>query len=517
MAYDPNNVGKYYYCRNRFSQSFISVGNKPGQCIPFSARYWNGSNHELRSGETTFALGTYIAFLATEYRLFKDSSLRTDHTIKELYYALEALNRLDYNAETFTEIPNSNPPQNYPPKLSGYLVRHDINYDTFLKDNPKITLGFPDTCSNTPTGYIHNSGQTTPVNKIRSASYKPVSRDHIFRIIWGLLLATKLIDDGLHYVKKKFMDGESDFKTECRAIHNRIKDFLSKNNGKIKTPDGNQFIGGNMTADMGTIKKSSEHIMGTPRGSIFPRPWAGFMWTGWMNGRMSMEKQNLSGNRYNAWKRSWKYGYESFFLYYGKLAYNWPMSSNLKKRKKRESILKSTTEFYLNVFPCKGNFNHSDSDYSIFGWAMPDRSERSLADAYFGMHATGNFNSLDFLLMHNLYYLNHFEELGSFPERNNQDYDINPAYIDKSVMQAELMRVEKYLSQQSVNDYMRFYKHTIRAGLKKYDNQSSDFISSFLRKSRWALISISSSYNKLKKQREEYKERLEEMGRSFKQ
>ncbi|AEV33191.1 hypothetical protein [Owenweeksia hongkongensis] len=513
MAYDPNNVGKYYYCRNRFAESFISIGNKPGQCIPFSSRYWNGTHHELRSGETTFTLGTYIAFLATEYRLFKNSNLSTEQTVKELFYALDALNRLDYNAETFTQIPNSNPPKNFPPKLSGYLVRHDIDYSTFLEENPKITSGFPDVNASAITGYIKNSGLTTTINKIRAASYKPVSRDHIFRIIWGLLLATKLLDDDLHFAQEKFMDGESDFKTECRAIHRRVKNFLSKNGGKIQTPDGTVPIGGNMVIDMAAIKKSSENITGNPRGYKLLSPWAGFMWTGWMNGRMSMEKQCISGNYYKAWNRSWKYGYESFFLYYGKLVYNWPMGSSAGKRQKRDAKLKATTEFYLNVFPCQGNFNHTDSDFTPFGWAMPDRSERSIADAYFGMHAKGNFNSLDFLLMHNFYYLNHFTELGPFPENTNQDYAIDPNYIDKEVMKTELARVQKHIDHQSVNDYMRFYKHTIRAGLKKYNSGPSNFISSFLRKSRWALISFGSSYNQLKKERKEFKEKLEEMGR----
>jgi hypothetical protein len=62
--------------------------------------------------DASLRLGWYIAVLATEYKLLNVQGLDTYQTRKELYYALEAFNRLDLNAESYFNLadPNNNNP-----------------------------------------------------------------------------------------------------------------------------------------------------------------------------------------------------------------------------------------------------------------------------------------------------------------------------------------------------------------------------------------------------------------------
>ena len=80
-------------------------------------------------------LGWYIAVLDTEYKLLNNQGLDTYQTRKELYYALEAFNRLDLNAESYFNLAGtSNPNQAISPPISdlnGFFIRDDMT-DNFL-------------------------------------------------------------------------------------------------------------------------------------------------------------------------------------------------------------------------------------------------------------------------------------------------------------------------------------------------------------------------------------------------
>lgn len=68
--------------------------------------------------------------LATEYKLLNDQGLDTYQTRKELYYALEAFNRLDLNAESYFNLAGDTFPNQaiYPPSsdLNGFFIRDDV-------------------------------------------------------------------------------------------------------------------------------------------------------------------------------------------------------------------------------------------------------------------------------------------------------------------------------------------------------------------------------------------------------
>ena len=87
--------------------------------------------HEFGLSDASLRLGWYIAVLATEYKLLNVQGLDTYQTRKELYYALEAFNRLDLNAESYFNLaaPNNNPNQAISPSsddLNGFFIRDDM-------------------------------------------------------------------------------------------------------------------------------------------------------------------------------------------------------------------------------------------------------------------------------------------------------------------------------------------------------------------------------------------------------
>ena len=97
-----HNLEKYWYFRDRQKAEFVIIDNPdlPGTNIPF--RRLTGV-FVKNNGQTKFGwyapggpgvngidgpMGTYLALLATEYRLLKDYGQDYSQTLIELYYAL---------------------------------------------------------------------------------------------------------------------------------------------------------------------------------------------------------------------------------------------------------------------------------------------------------------------------------------------------------------------------------------------------------------------------------------------
>ena len=132
-----NNMQKYVYYKQRFLNNFIAVGNGLGESLPLDIRRLEkkpttiGQNvHEFGIGDATVRLGWYIAVLATEYKLLNDQGLDTYQTRKELYYALEAFNRLYLNAESYFNLAGTSTPNQAisfsSDDLNGFFIRDDM-------------------------------------------------------------------------------------------------------------------------------------------------------------------------------------------------------------------------------------------------------------------------------------------------------------------------------------------------------------------------------------------------------
>ncbi|MDZ4759366.1 MAG: hypothetical protein SGJ10_14665 [Bacteroidota bacterium] len=105
------NKQKYWDYRDRLKKWFINVSADRGGSQPMQTRgmsrfdgrdYTTGGNHFphktswMNWGDNvTMHIGYYIATLAMEYKLLKKNGQDTKATLKEICYALNALNRLD--------------------------------------------------------------------------------------------------------------------------------------------------------------------------------------------------------------------------------------------------------------------------------------------------------------------------------------------------------------------------------------------------------------------------------------
>src|SRR4051812_40032106 len=97
------NLQKYWVYRERL-KNFVTVGDCQGCSLPASKR--GGSNsgevNRISYPDETCRLGLYIGLLACEYKLLKNTGDPfLAQTKKELFFALQAFNRLDHSAEAW--------------------------------------------------------------------------------------------------------------------------------------------------------------------------------------------------------------------------------------------------------------------------------------------------------------------------------------------------------------------------------------------------------------------------------
>jgi hypothetical protein len=150
--------------RNRLKEQFLVIGDCHGCSIPAS-RYNSHTNMLHIDDESLRHLGWYIAVLASENYLLRQSNAYDSENIQELYYALKAIDRLDRIAELIwcvddpitelnwngTNYSNQNPgnrcidPDHAPPEydytnlnynLNGFLIREDFppNFASHFQD-----------------------------------------------------------------------------------------------------------------------------------------------------------------------------------------------------------------------------------------------------------------------------------------------------------------------------------------------------------------------------------------------
>ncbi|MBK9286052.1 MAG: hypothetical protein IPM51_17285 [Sphingobacteriaceae bacterium] len=132
---------KYWYYKTRLNNDFLKVGLDTGESIPFGQRGFNetsfdGYTNKLKAGDATAQLGCYIAVLATEYRLLKNSGQDVSKIKHEIFCALNSINRLDYYAEKIIDSCQhaDNPHSSPAPNLNGFFVRDDVPAN-FAKKN----------------------------------------------------------------------------------------------------------------------------------------------------------------------------------------------------------------------------------------------------------------------------------------------------------------------------------------------------------------------------------------------
>lgn len=121
-------IDRYWRYRTNFLSTFIWVGDEPGESVP-APILMGGS---LYFADSTCLLGQYLSVLATELELLRRSGADTKAVRMEIFYALNAFDRLSKHGNARAGIPN---------RIDGYFVREDIPVD-FLATRPlKDVLG----------------------------------------------------------------------------------------------------------------------------------------------------------------------------------------------------------------------------------------------------------------------------------------------------------------------------------------------------------------------------------------
>jgi len=503
-----NNQLKYWNYRERLTNNFVAVGSDAGQSLPFATR--NRKNHpKLAQGEGGIVLGSYIGVLATEYKLLKQNKEDTTQTLKELYYALYAFNRLDLFAETVNSY-------NKPAKLDGFFVRDDYP-DNFVKNNPSLNKNTLKTNSfNEGTGKTFTVKCTNhkgkklcgksiskdcvvkenPKGYSSKYEHSPMSWDQMLGILIGVALVEKLIDEDVNYQNKIFQDNETSLKKEAQNIAKRIIKYTKKYNWSPKEPDGD-YIGDcnfrgkskpNYFKNNATIyyfprlvSNIGKQIYGEKESYFyFLDPFGGLGSLGFdfYQRRMYIEMMTLSNKDNNPFvstankvKRiSEKHNWEPYYYTMGRVLHDWEKDENVDNQ----------TLSMLNSAPFDGPYFHGVTEFGKGGWATENRFSASLGEQYHGNRfpeETGNYSGLDFMLLHNMYLLT--QDNTSFSYEKIQKIEKTNYKVNSSKINTKKCVKAKMQSCKERKKYYKFLKGLCKGSESKCKKQTEEM---FIRK-----------------------------------
>ena len=271
---------RYWFYRTRMINDFMKVGGGQGNCIVLAERNQGRNDVTAKVGADQIDItNQYLSALALEYKLLTRNNQNTDETIKEIFYLIKTLNRLDSRADWFFQ---SSPPLNdnmtpYPETayLNGFMLREDMPL-SFIQNNLShynyelLEAGYNGSSTSLPnplntyksfTGLNHisnldNDNQFSSFIGFRPDLPEPKKlnrmtcpQDKYFSMFVALMFINKYIPDGTYYyengVKQQFQDYEYDIKQEVRNIANRCHPYLRGNlfgsivsDWRMEYPDG---------------------------------------------------------------------------------------------------------------------------------------------------------------------------------------------------------------------------------------------------------------------------------------
>lgn len=248
------NIKKYWNYRDRLRKDFLKVGNDPGESIPMSARSigfaYSGAPEDEHGNkasriyyqDATIYLGHYLAVLATEIKLLENNNNTThdageQQTIhkqlvvakRELYYAIQALNRIDQRAEEYlSQEQNIETPDD----INGLLMRDDVHSLFHLNFESDYSEIFGRDCN-----FILTHSDYKPVEIWGNANYQPgeqiqfnnrniMSLDQITTVFTGLRCVYDLVEDEV--IQPTPDDAPMNLRQEARAIVHRILNRVVK-------------------------------------------------------------------------------------------------------------------------------------------------------------------------------------------------------------------------------------------------------------------------------------------------
>jgi len=246
------NLSKYWNYRDRLKSKFLVSGSRFTVPVPHGAgmnipaSIYNPTDYirpdhdpntrdniyTLKWGDATSHMGYYIAVLATEYALLKQSGQNYVGTVNELIWTLATLEKLDFTAESF-----------YGEGCGEFYVYGNMWFNVYPYDGTGCFNGFfvrDDIPTDSFLDYWKNNGypEFNNVNSTWSDSEKPsdneMSQDQVWDLMFGLALVKKLVD-----LPNTFNDGDGEMvtlKKWAQKITYRITKFMhGLNDSNIKS------------------------------------------------------------------------------------------------------------------------------------------------------------------------------------------------------------------------------------------------------------------------------------------
>lgn len=449
IEHERENLAKYWYYKDRLNHEFIQLNDpwKRGACIPASVRRaWDGINSEnIQFGDATIDLGYYIGVLATEYALLQRSGQDVTETVKDLFWAIWALDRLDLFAEgTWARIDPAG--SNYS-TMNGFFIRDDVGADLFTSGSPNANY------AQFLTSYNRVGAQ--PVNKIISdyVQYRirnnPInieeSKDQVAHLMVGLCLVLKLLPPGVTYVDNGVIKTYN-MSTGYSSIQAQVRYFLRKVFDHIHPPSANWNyyewriinpvsgpvnIGNNLWTWAPGFSSMYSRFFGALNpdlslldlldfGSIIEHMICNFQWmaqvesynviygsseNGRLQGIMALNFQLLSGYENRPSEISNKATIS------GGEYYQIPLLASVMNDlaifpPTNASSFHCTQLDYLSLLesaPCFGPYNHGGGDFNSYNFSSTSLlvHPQRRGGAYF----PGEYNGLDYMFLHNLYLL----------------------------------------------------------------------------------------------------------------
>lgn len=395
---------------------FLAVGPGPGQSLPAARRDpqadcaedpWLGAagcqgvqlpdaQGALTWEDGTSWLGEYLAVLATERALFGAQGLPTDGTEQELSLALRALERLDEAAEAHFAAPAA---------LDGFFLRDDVPADFHLTAEGGYRFPHPAADEGLAGFECCVSASSCGAPSLASGAYASV--DQVAALLYGLALVERLVPEDAAVAGVGL-------RQSARSSAHRLVAHLRAGGWRITPPGGGPPVeewGGDGLALSDQLARAANRICGADFGIADYRNEAsdgdGVAQFGQLEATWHTvaDHRRTTALRLVAVSGTWDPeqialaaaddSKDVFALAHAVLQ-GAPLGSATQPWR-IESLLSSA--------PCAGPCTATAACLEVDSWQGPSRTTRPTQRLGGPRWPGGEFNGLDYMLLHNLYLL----------------------------------------------------------------------------------------------------------------
>jgi hypothetical protein len=421
---------KYWYYRDRMNTEFmLGQGLGDGLSLPANERLTNTIPvGQVKFGDVTISLAYYIATLAMEYKMLNDAGHDASATLDELYYAIEAINRLDRNAEL-----DWGGGQN----LNGFFIRDDVGRNFNNNGAPDVQspiyqaiLSHLNSGSNPVVATGMDSDwfdffRRPPYSVNKKKYWHAESFDQIIHIVVAVMTVKQCMPNVTYPLN--FSHGTNSFSDEVTSIYKEMINYVHSPgqptgviHWNIKDPNGNKVPRGvNMWALAYGFSKAYKTITGerNPKTIFTLTPsWIAakatflavastpFVYTtseGLKYLNLIAASNCCGANENNIYNKSYPNSvFDAYHIPPLYQIYHGPPDQQSQ----------SWYETLLDKAPCYGPYNFGNGDRPDWQWSSnsliihPERRGLSILGQG-ELIFPGSYNGLDYMLIYNAYYL----------------------------------------------------------------------------------------------------------------